>query len=295
MKHITRHAFWLAMLAPGVLLLGVFIAFPLIQAFNLSLYKWNGLEAPKFLGLRNFVDLFTDRYFWGAAQHTIVFAAVSTIGTVTIGLMLALSISRRVWGHKVYRVLFYMSVLLPMTVTGALWVRILEANFGLLNTGLRLLGLSGLALPWLASVDYSLGTIIAVTIWQFAGFPMIVLLAAIEAIPDEIQEAATLDGANEYTRLVNITIPMISPVLLSITMVQLIFSFKVFDIVWVMSRGGPAESSSVLGTFLYKEAFGQQRFGYASAISISMFSIIFFITVMYQRYVGLRAENGVRK
>jgi len=282
---IRQNLHWYAFLAPAFLLLVLFMAYPLYRSFDLSLYRWKGLLPRRFVGLDNFVRLFDDRYFWGALNHTLVFAIAATIGTVGLGLLLALAISRRVPGHSVYRFAFYLPVMLPMTVTAALWVRIYEANYGLLNSALRAIGLGALAQPWLGSVDLSLGSIITVSIWQYCGFPMIVLLAAIEGISEEVHEAATLDGVTEWGRIRMIIVPLIWPVLVSMTVIQLIFSLKVFDLVWVMTKGGPAESSAVLGTYLYRKAFEQQQYGYASAVAVAMFAIIFTVTYLYYRLV----------
>jgi ABC-type sugar transport system permease subunit len=169
-------------------------------------------------------------------------------------------------------------------------VRILEPNFGLLNTFLREIGLEGLAKSWLGDVNVALAVLIGVTIWQYSGFPMIVLLAGIENISEEVQEAATLDGVSEWQRLIFVTFPLIRPVLISISVLQIIFSLKVFDLVWVMTRGGPGQSTDVLGTFLFDEAFFKRKYGYASAVAVAMFVIIFTITYIYQRIV--RVENA---
>jgi len=276
-------AHWYLFLAPALVLLVAFMGFPLYRSLELSLFQWKGLLPRKWVGLDNFVELFSDVYFWNSLTHTIIFALAATIGTVGLGLLLAVAISRRVPLHRLYRFAFYLPVMLPMTVVAALWARIYEPNFGLLNTTLNAIGLGGLAQPWLGSLSLSLPAIIVVVIWQYAGFPMIVLLAAIEGIPEELHQAATLDGANEFERLRYLIIPMIWPVLVSISVVQVIFSLKVFDIVWVMTKGGPAESSSVLGTYLYRRAFEQQEYGYASAVAVAMFAVIFTVTYLYYR------------
>lgn len=282
-KVLRDNLHWYIYLAPAVLLLLGFMGYPLFRSLELSLYEWRGLLPREWVGLENFERLFRDRYFWSALTHTLTFAVATTVGTVGIGLMLALAISRRVPFHQFYRFAFYLPVMLPMTVVAALWARIYEPNFGLLNTALNSVGLGFLAQQWLGSLDLSLASIIAVCIWQYAGFPMIVLLAAIEGVPEELHEAAQLDGANVLQRVWSIVIPMIMPVLVSISVIQIIFSLKVFDLVWVMTKGGPAESSAVLGTYLYRRAFEQQEYGYASAVAVSMFAIIFTITYAYYR------------
>ena len=272
---------WYLFLAPAVTLLLLFMLVPISRGLHLSLYEWKGLMPPKWVGFDNFADLLQDRYFWLALRNTLVFAVAATIGTVGLGLILALALARRVRGHTLYRVAFYLPEMLPAVAAAALWFRILEGNHGLLNTLLTTVGLGFLAQPWLGSVDLALPSLIAVSIWLHVGFPMIVLLAAIEGIPQDLHDAASIDNANEWHRLRYLIVPMIWPVLVSISAITLISSLKVFDIVWIMTKGGPASSTSVLGTYLFKLGFQQQHYGYASAVATVMFLIIFVVTYIY--------------
>lgn len=285
----NREGIWYLFLAPAVLLLLVFLAYPLADSLVLSFYKWKGLGARKFVGLDNFERLLDDRFFWGATWHTLVFALVVTLGTVGIGYLLATVISRRVFGSGVYRVGFYLPVMLSVVVVAALWVRIYEFNWGLLNTVLRAIGLDVLALPWLADVKYALAAVIVVPIWQYAGFPMIVTLAAIEGIPQDLHDAATIDGVSEWQRTWRLIFPLVRPVVASISILQIIFSLKVFDLVWVMTKGSPGNSTAVLGTFLFRQGFETQKYGYASAVAVVMFLIVFTLTYLYQRLVKFDA------
>ena len=284
-----RVGIWYLFLTPAFLLLLVFFAYPLADSLMLSFYKWKGLGARKFVGLDNFEALLDDRFFWGATWHTLVFALVVTLGTVGIGYLLATVISRRVYGWRAYRIGFYLPVMLSVVVVAALWVRIYEYNWGLLNTFLRAVGLDVLALPWLADVKYALAAVIVVPIWQYAGFPMIVTLAAIEGIPDDLHDAATIDGVSEWQRTWRLIFPLVRPVVASISILQIIFSLKVFDLVWVMTKGSPGNSTAVLGTFLFRQGFETQKYGYASAVAVVMFLIVFTLTYLYQRLVKFDA------
>jgi ABC-type sugar transport system permease subunit len=269
--------------------MGAFLAYPLVDSLSLSLYRWNGLAPRKFIGIENFERLVADRFFWGAVWHTMAFAFFVTLGTVGIGLLLAVAISRRVPAWKVFRVGYYLPVMLSLVVVGSLWTRIYEYNWGTLNVALRAVGLEAFALPWLADVKYALWSVIAVPIWQYTGFPMIVILAAIEGIPQDLHDAATIDGVNEWQRIRYLILPLTQPVVVSISMLQVISSLKVFDLVWVMTKGDPGNSSAVLGTFLYRQGFEQQKFGYASAVAVIMFAIVFTLTYAYQRLVRVES------
>lgn len=289
MRWWDKQGVWYLFLAPAVVLLVVFMAYPLLDSMILSLYKWKGLGPRQFVGIKNFQNLVQDTLFWDALRHTFVFALFVTLGTVGIGFLLAMVISRRVWAWRVFRIGYYLPVMLSTVVVGKIWFRIYEYNDGLLNTLLRSIGLGLFALPWLADVKYVFAAIIVVPIWQYVGFPMIVCLAAIEGIPQDLHDAVTIDGANEWQRAAHLTFPLIRPVVASISILQVIFSLKAFDAIWVMGKGDPGGSASVLGTFLFRQSFEMQRYGYASAVAVVMFAIVFAVTYIYQRVVKIES------
>lgn len=270
-------------LLPALALLGLFIAYPIVHSLVISFLSWDGVLPWRFVGLDNFERLLNDGRFYDALWHNLVFMVLTTVGIVGLGFLLALAIERRVRGWQVFKIIYFLPVMLPMTVTGMLWGRILEPTLGPVNSFLRAIGLEALALPWLGDVRTSLPVIIVVTIWQYAGFGMILLLAAMENIPTDIHDAATIDGVDTIQRARYIILPMVSRVLAVVIMVQMIFSFKVFDIVWVMTHGGPGESSQILGTYLYRQAFQYHYLGYGSALALAMSAIIFAISIVYQR------------
>jgi ABC-type sugar transport system permease subunit len=284
----NKTGMWYFFVAPAVVLLLVFMAYPLVDGLSLSIFKWDGIAPRKMIGLGNFEKLVTDDLFWDAVWHTFLFAVVATLGTVGIGFILATVISRRVPGWKLFRMGYYLPVMLSLVVVGLLWRRMYEYNWGLVNTLLRAIGLDAFALPWLADPKYTLNAVMVVPIWQYSAFPMIVILAAIENIPQDLHDAATIDGVNEWQRARFLMFPLIRPVVASISMLQLIFSLKVFDLIWVMTpRGDPAGSSMVLGLFLYMKGFFNHDFGYASAVAMVMFVIVFAMTYLYQRVVKI--------
>jgi ABC-type sugar transport system permease subunit len=161
-----------------------------------------------------------------------------------------------------------------------------EFNIGLVNTVLLRIGLK--PVPWLSDGRFALLSITIVATWQFIGFPMIVILAGLENIPQYLHDAATLDGVNEVQRMFYITLPLIRQVMISITMLEFVLSMRVFDIVYVMTKGGPSNASEVLGSYLYKKGFQSYQFGFASAVAVLMFAVIFAIGYWYQRAIGAR-------
>lgn len=271
-------------IAPAVGLLALFVLYPLLRSIQLSLFSWDGLGEPVYIGLRNFQRLAADPQFDLTLRHTIAFTVGATIGTVVIGLILAVAIASRVRGWRVFKVAWFIPVMVSMTVTGVLWTQLLASGDTPINGLVRLFGVSNPP-DWLGNADTTLPVIILVTIWQFSGFPMIIFLAAMENIPRELEEAAVIEGAGLWQRTRSLTIPLIKPVIAIVVLLQIIFSLKVFDIVWAMTQGGPGDSSLVLGIYLYRQGFTFERFGYASAIAVVMAGLIIVFTLGYLRFV----------
>lgn len=272
--------------APAFILLFVFIGYPLIESLVLSLYKWDGIMPRQFIGLGNFRELITDSVLWKALTNNLRFMLFTTIGTVVIGFLLATAIERRVGGWAFFKVVYFLPVMMSMTVVGLLWGRFLDPTLGPINIMLSSLGVDKPPI-WLGDPKTTLNTIIAVSIWQYSGFPMIIFLAQMENIDPEIHDAATIDSVNEIQRLWYITIPLVKHVFAMIVLLQMIFSFKVFDIVWTMTMGGPGDASTVLGLYLYRVAFQYTWFGYGSTVAVFMFVIIFTLSLLYRKFVKI--------
>lgn len=269
---------------PALALIAVFMLIPLARSVYLSFFTWNGIGSPKPIGMGNYGKLLHNPKFWEALGHTFTFSFFTVIFTVVIGLLLAIVIDRRMKGWSVYKFIFYIPVMLSMTVVAVLFTKILEPNYGFVNMLLKGVGLDALAQSWLGDPKYALGSIIAITIWQYSGFTMILFIAAMEGILPSVHEAATLDGTNELQRMFFITIPCVKRSVFVVVMLQIIFSFKSFDTIWVMTKGGPGTTTEILSTLLYKTAFRYQDLGYASAIAVIMMLIIAVISVIYLRF-----------
>jgi ABC-type sugar transport system permease subunit len=281
-KRIRKNLIAYVFLAPAFILMAVFLAYPLVESMLLSLYQWNGISPREYVGLRNFQDLLEDEVFFLALRNNVIFSVFTTLGTVVLGFLLALAIERRVKGWRYFKVVYFLPVMMSTTIVGLLWGRLLDPTFGPINSLLRAVGWADPPM-WLAEPGWAMAAIIIVSIWQYAGFPMIIYLAAIEGIPQEIHEAATLDGVNWWQRALMIILPMVKNVTFTIVILQLIFSFKVFDIVYTMTLGGPGEATNVLGIYLYRTAFKFTQFGYGSAIAVMMFIIVFILSIFYLR------------
>lgn len=288
LHQLYKNRLAIGFLAPAFLLMLTFIAYPLVRSLYLSLFKWNGITKPQFIGLQNFAMLFKDPSFYNALFNTLKFAVLTTAGTVIIGFFLAVAIERRLMGWHAFKVIYFLPVMMAMTVVGLLWGQLLDPTFGPVNALLKAIGIAKPPV-WMGDPKLTLYTIVGVSIWQYAGFPMIVFLTAMEGIPLEIHDAATIDGVNGWQRIADVIFPMIKNVVAVMIMLQIIFALKVFDVIWVMTQGGPGESTNVLGIYLYRNAFVYTYFGYGSAVAVLMTVVIFTISMLYRRYIKVEA------
>jgi len=281
---------WL-FLGPPALLLAAFILVPLIDLLTLSVQRWDGLGSRTFAGSSNFEALLTDPRFWSALRNNILFSLVTVAGSVLIGFGLALAVDRRVTGWRVYKVVYFLPVMISMAVVAVLFSAIYEPNLGLLNSALRAIGRPELAEVWLGDPSLVMPAIMAVWIWQYSGLAMLYLLAAMEGIPQDLHDAATVDGVSEIQRLRYLIVPLVRGVLVIVVLLQLVFSLKVFDVVWVMTRGGPGFSSEVWAILMYRAGFIDSRFGYAAAIAVTMSVAIGLAALLYQRVFRTEAHE----
>jgi raffinose/stachyose/melibiose transport system permease protein len=272
------------MLLPAIFFIVAFLYYPLIESLRLSFFRWNGLSPEIFIRLKNYIELFTrDRVFIQTVKNTLIFSGLSVTGIVGIGFFLALIIERRVKGWTFYKVVWFLPVIMSQTIVGVLWTRFYEPDSGLVNIILTKLGLERLTQIWLGNPDIALYSVVAVNIWQYSGYAMLLLLVALENIDMHVQEAATIDGVNIYQRVRYIMLPLIRPVFIIVVMLMLIGTLKSFDSIFVLTGGGPGNSTMVLSVALYNNAFSFYRLGYGSAIAVFMFVLLFTISILYQR------------
>lgn len=274
-------------LVPAITLFCIFLIYPLIRSVVLSFQEWEGLGDPEFIAFKNYRNLFKSTNFWVALKNTLLYTVGGVTTTVVIGLCLALAIERRVFGWKFYKFIFYISVMLSTSVVSIMFVNLLEPNFGLVNSLLRAVGLDTWAKSWLADPNTALPAIVVVSMWQYSGFCMLLFLAAMEGIDPAIHEAATLDGVTEKDRIFYITLPIIKRSIFVVIMLQIIFSLKSFDIMQIMTKGGPGNATETLTTYLFRTAMNHSKYGLASAISVVMIVLISIVTIFYMRKTQL--------
>lgn len=277
--------YWLYIL-PAILLIGTFVYVPIIQNFYFSLFKMNSYTDEKiFVGLSHYVRIFKDDVFYTSLKNNITYAIISVICQVGIGTMLAILIESKLTGRlrNFYRNVLFMPSLISVTAVGLLWYFIYNPNVGMLNAVLTKIGLENLTHAWLAEPDVAIYSVIAMSQWQYTGYIMVLILVAIQKIPQELFEAAEIDGANGIQKSLFVIIPNIKEMLLVTSVITVIGAFKLFTEIYVMTMGGPYNTTQVLGTYLYQSAFMFDEMGYASAIAVIIFMITFTASIIQIR------------
>jgi raffinose/stachyose/melibiose transport system permease protein len=280
------------LLGPGLLLFLGFVLAPIVIGAYYSLYNWDGLgPLTDFTGLHNYKVAFNDPAFVQAIEHTLILTGLSLViqGPLSIGI--ALLLNRKFRGRAFMRLVIFAPYVLPPAVTAVIWSLMLQPG-GLVDEVMKSVGLGGLVQLWLANVHVVLYTNFAVLTWQYLGFGIILLLAGLQGIPVELQEAAAIDGATPWQVTRRVTLPLLGPTIRIWGFITVIGSLQVFDIIWLMTQGGPANASDSMATYMYRTGFQNQAFSYGTAIAIIMFLFCFTFSLIYQRYALRRDTAG---
>jgi len=261
--------------APAVLLLAVFVYYPVVENFRLSLYKSSAFSKEQFVGLDNYAHMVADPVFWGALFNNVAYAVVSVVCQVFGGLVLAALLEELVRGplKGLLRTIYFIPAVLSLTVVGLLFTFVYNPQIGLVNGFLDTVGLSQLKHSWLGESATAIWSIIAMSQWQSVGYVMVLFIVAMQRIPRELYEAAYIDGATRVQAFRRITVPLVREMTLLATIITISGAFLVLNEVWVMTAGGPDNHSNTLASWLYKSAFFNDKFGYAAAIAVAIFII----------------------
>jgi len=274
----------LLFLAPALLVYAGFTIYPVLRTFYNSVHTIGPHNVQTFVGLDNFVALVTqDRVFWKAVANTTIFTVVGTVADVLGGLLLALCLFAKVPLARAMRVIWFTPVLMSYVIVGIIWVWLYDYDWGLVNLVLGWLGLESLQHSWLGDPATALWAVVVTHLWKWLGFNMIICLAALHALPEEVLGAAELDNCGWFAKLVYIIIPMLRPTLVNLLVLSFIGKMMMFDLVWIMTAGGPLWSTETVSTYVYKRAFNWNTFdlGYPSAIAVLwFFMILLFVTLM---------------
>jgi raffinose/stachyose/melibiose transport system permease protein len=269
---VTRRAqarLGLALVVPLMLMVVTFFVIPLWNAVYYAFVDFDGLDPdPPFVGLANFTEMVTDPVVWHALGNNAIWIVLGTAGPLLIGFALALMMWTVRRGSVFYRLAFFLPYILPGVAIGVVWGWIYDPIRGWLNQALELVGLGGLTTGWLGDPNTALYAVLATAIWASIGFVLVIFLAALRTVDVELIDAAKIDGANELQRVRYVVIPQIMPVFLMVTAITLIGGFSVFDIIFVMTGGGPSGATEVLGTYAYSSAFQLSRISYGTTLAL---------------------------
>jgi ABC-type sugar transport system permease subunit len=269
---VTRRAqtrLGLVLVTPLMAMVVVFLLFPLGNAVYYAFVDFNGINPrPPFVGFDNFVELFHDASVWSALENNAIWIVIGTVAPLLIGLGMALL----VWGVGrtgiLYRIAFFFPYILPQVAVGVVWGWIYDPTRGWLNRGLEVIGLGSLSTGWLGNPDTALYAVLGTAVWATSGFVFVILLSALRNVDSDLVDASRIDGAGAFARLWSVILPQIMPVFLMVTTITLVGGFSVFDIVFIMTGGGPAGATEVLGTYAYSNAFQLNRISYGTALAL---------------------------
>jgi len=271
-------------LTPAVALLVTFLVYPLVQSFHLSMLEWNGLgENRVFVGLSNWTVLARDGLFWHALGNNLLLALVSVLVQLPIAMALALLLDKAGRGSRTLKILYFLPLLFSSVALGVIFKNVFDPNFGPINAALQALGAPALAQDWLGDRSYALGAVAAVICWQNVPFYMILFLAGLASFPPELREAATLDGASNSTIFWKIKLPHLQGTVRTAVMLAVIGSLRYFDLIYVMTGGGPEGASELMATYMYRTVFSSFQLGYGSATASAMFLVVTLIAAFGMR------------
>lgn len=275
----ANEIFWgYLFLLPVIIGFLVFTIFPVVMSLYYSFTNYDGVTPPKFIGLQNYIDLFTNGDFGSALWHTVYF----TIGTVPLGVILsvlvAVLLNQKIRGLNIYKSAFFIPVIVSYTSIAMVWQWLYNEDFGLINSALASLGLP--QPPWLTSSAWAMPSVIIMSIWKSLGFNSVILLAGVQGVSSAVYEAADIDGANVVQKFFRITLPMLKPTIMFVTIISMINSFQAFDQIYIMTKGGPGTATQVVSYLIYMNAFQYFKQGYASAMAYILFIIIFVASII---------------
>mgnify|MGYP005812428313 FL=1 len=281
--------------APNLAAVAVFMLFPLGFSLYMSFQRWDVFRPPKFLGLRNFQELFTsDPLFLIAIRNTVIFTLGTVVPTVLVSLVVAGVLNRKVRGIGIFRTIVFLPLAISSVVMAVVWQFVFNTDNGLLNIMLGWFGVG--PVPWLVEPRWAMASLCIVSVWRSVPFATVILLAAMQGVPETVYEAARIDGAGEIRQFVSITVPLIRGSISFVGVISIIHAFQAFDLVYVLNgaNGGPETATYVLGIMLFQHAFSFLEFGYASALAWVMFAILLVLTVVQLRITRQRSWETSR-
>ena len=285
----------LVFVLPALALMGLFVAWPVLSAVRMSLYRWRGFgPMDDFVGLDNYRQVLTDDVFTQAVTHNLVIVVLSIVIQLPLGLGAALLLNRRMRGRGVVRTLIFVPYVLAEVIAGVIWFQLLIPDTGVVD---GLLGGVGIAAPdqgFLGTPDLALWTVVAVLTWKYLGLAILLFLAGLQSVPEEVYEAAQLDGASWWQTQWRVVVPLLGPTIRTWCFLSMIGSLQLFDMVWVLTGGGPANATTTMATYLITQGTQRGNYGIAGAASVVLFVIGVVMAALYQRLV-LRRDTRIER
>jgi multiple sugar transport system permease protein len=283
-RRLTPYIF----ITPNMLVFTVFLFGPMLLAIYMSFNEWSLIEAPTFTGLDNYVQMVQDPQFWQSLWNTLLYTVGTVPTSIALGLIVAIGLNRKLPARGLLRSVFFLPVVVSGVAVALVGAWIFNDSYGVINNALTALGFD--AVPWLTSQAWAMPSIILTTLWIRVGFNMVVYLAALQGIPPELYEAAQIDGASGWTQFRSITWPLLGPTTFLLVILNVIYSLHVFDLIFVMTGGGPGFSTTVLVMYLYQAAFQNLQMGYASAMGVVLFALLLAFTA-FQWWITRQGEQ----
>lgn len=265
---------------PSLIGFTVFYAVPAIRGLWISFTNWDLLRPAKFIGIENYIKLAQDKEFWNALYVTVYYVLLN-IPLQTVLAMIIAVMMYRLTKSMLIRALIILPWLMPPVVVGLIWLWLLDPNIGIINVALKALGLPMIA--FLGLPQWAMPSVAMINIWEYVGYTALLIFAGLQSIPGSVYEAASIDGASESQTFWKVTVPLLRPVLVFVIVTSVIGSFQVFDVIAITTKGGPVNATKVLNWYIYEQAFSRFNMGYATAISIVLFAILIFVSMMQMR------------
>jgi len=279
-------------LAPALALYLLFVLVPIVQAAQYSLFKWNGLQPlTDFIGLQNYATALSDDVFGTAVRNNLLVVVLSLALQIPFSLALAVMLNRRFRGRAILRLLFFLPYVLSEAITGIVFRLMLQPG-SLVDSALSQAGLGGLVQDWLGDTTIVMGTLFVIISWKYFGFHMILMLAGLQGIPRELEEAALIDGAGRRQAFRYVTLPLLGPTIRVSVFLSIIGALQLFDMVWVVTGGGPLNASNTMAISMFKAGFKNTQMGYGSALAVILFVFGLIVALAYQRFVLRRDTEG---
>lgn len=273
-------------IAPALILLAMFIVWPMTRAVEFSFYRWRGFgDLVDFVGLRNYVSVLTNDVFIGALSHNLFIVVGSIVLQLPLGVAIALLLNQKMKFQGLVRTVVFIPYVLAEVIAGVVWKQLLQARYGVIDTLLASIGIQGPPQGFLGTPEYALPTVLVVLTWKYLGLAIILFLAGLQGIPQELEEAAQIDGASWWKTQWHVVLPLLSPTLKTWGFLSMVGSLQLFDMVWILTRGGPANATTTMATFLINEGTERSNYGIAGAASVILFIIALVLALTYQRFL----------